>query len=91
MVLSVYAPLVSKVHHWKESDLDFPMLVTEQTLNSTGLRVDIEDRRGLSGLLLGYCWMVVYCQKKIGTDSPSWSYDDHFVLISIHCLCYYNG
>jgi hypothetical protein len=75
-------------HHCKESTLAFPVLVTEQTLNSTGLTVYIEDQHGLSDLLLGYCWMVVYCGQKLGADSPSWSYDDRVGLIYSHCLCY---
>jgi hypothetical protein len=48
-------------HHCKDLTLDFLVLVIEQTINFAGLRVDIEDQHGFSGLLLGYCWMVVYC------------------------------
>jgi hypothetical protein len=63
--VSLYVCSVSlkDFHHWKDSALAFPMLVTKKTLNSTSLRVDIEYRRSLSGLLLGYCWVVVYCRQ----------------------------
>ena len=44
MVLSAYALfLFGYFHHWRDLTLSFPVLVTEQTLNSTGLSVDIED------------------------------------------------
>jgi len=52
-----------RFHHWRELALSFLVLVIEKTLNSTGLRVDREDWSGPSGLLLGYCWMVVCFQQ----------------------------
>jgi len=64
--LCVCTVVLRGFHRWRELALAFPVLVTVKTLISIGLRVDIGHWRGLSGLLLGYCWMVVYCRQKMG-------------------------
>jgi hypothetical protein len=51
------------------------MLATEKTLNSSSLRVNREDRRGLSGLLLVMVdWYVL--STKLSIDLPNWLCDN---------------
>jgi hypothetical protein len=66
------------------------MLATEKTLNSSSPRVDREDRQGMTGLLLDIVdWYVL--STELSTDSPNWLCENHVILVSSHCPCYYNG
>jgi hypothetical protein len=64
-------------HRWsrrfsplRRVDSSLPVLATEQTFNSSSLKVDREDHRGLSGLLLVIIdWYVL--STELITGSPS--------------------
>jgi hypothetical protein len=53
------------------------MLATKKILNFSSLRVDREDRQGLSSLLLDIVdWYVL--STELSTDLPNWLCDDRF-------------
>jgi hypothetical protein len=84
------------MHRWSQRfsplrrvDFSLPVLATGKTLNSSSLRVDREDRCGLSGLLLVVIdWYVLSTELITGSTKVDYM-TVVLVLASSHCNCYY--